>query len=54
MLHKEAVAEDTLELLKKLQQDDLLKDFWLAGGTALALQIGHRTSDTQHATGLIF
>ncbi len=45
MLHKEAVTEATLELLKKLQQDDMLKDFWLAGGTALALQIGHRTSD---------
>jgi len=23
----------------------MLKDFWLAGGTALALQAGHRTSD---------
>jgi hypothetical protein len=45
MLHKEAIAEDTLELLIKLQQDDMLKDFRLAGGTALALQIGHRTSD---------
>jgi hypothetical protein len=45
MLHKEAITEDTLELLIKLQQDDMLKDFRLAGGTALALQIGHRTSD---------
>ena len=45
MLHKEAIAEDALELLIKLQQDDMLKDFWLAGGTALALLIGHRISD---------
>lgn len=45
MLHKEAIEQDTLELLIKLQQDDILKNFSLAGGTALALQIGHRTSD---------
>lgn len=45
MLHKEAVEQSTLELLKTLQQDDMLKDFWLTGGTALALLIGHRTSD---------
>jgi len=45
MLHKEAIEQDTLELLIKLQQDDILKNFSLAGETALALQIGHRTSD---------
>lgn len=45
MLHKEAVEQSTLELLIRLQQDSILKDYWLAGGTALALQIGHRTSD---------
>ncbi len=45
MLHKEAIGKDTLELLKTLQKDNMLKDLRLAGGTALALQIGHRTSD---------
>lgn len=44
MLRKETVGEPTLELLKKLMQDDLLKDFFLVGGTALSLQIGHRIS----------
>lgn len=44
MLRKETVSDTTLELLKTLMQDDLLKDFFLVGGTALALQIGHRIS----------
>lgn len=44
MLHKETVSEATLELLKELMQDELLKDFFLVGGTALSLQIGHRIS----------
>jgi len=44
MLRKETVAEPTLELLKTLMNDQLLKDFFLVGGTALALQLGHRIS----------
>ena len=44
MLHKETVGPGTLELIKKLQTDPILDDFFLVGGTALALQIGHRTS----------
>lgn len=44
MLRKETVSESTLELLKILMQDELLGSFFLAGGTALALQIGHRIS----------
>lgn len=44
MLRKETVSEPTLELLKKLMEDEFLKDFFLVGGTALALQIGHRIS----------
>jgi len=44
MLHKEAVESDTLELLISLQEKEYLKGFRLVGGTALALQIGHRTS----------
>ncbi|MBR3897589.1 MAG: nucleotidyl transferase AbiEii/AbiGii toxin family protein [Bacteroidaceae bacterium] len=44
MLHKETVEPGTLELLKSLQSELELKDFNLVGGTALALQIGHRKS----------
>ena len=44
MLRKETVSEPTLELLKTLMKDDFFKDFFLVGGTALALQIGHRLS----------
>jgi len=44
MLHKEAVDAGTLGLLKALQEKEYLKGFCLVGGTALALQIGHRTS----------
>ena len=44
MLRKETVAADTLELLKRLMQDEYLADFFLVGGTALSLQIGHRVS----------
>ena len=42
--NKEIVLPETLDLLKKLQQDPRLTDFFLVGGTALALQIGHRLS----------
>jgi len=44
MLHKETVEKGTLALIKKLSGDEKLKDFVLVGGTALALQIGHRKS----------
>ncbi len=44
MLFKETIGKRTLELLRSLQQTEMCKDFHLAGGTALALQIGHRTS----------
>jgi hypothetical protein len=44
MLQKETVAPGTLELLKHLMGDTRLEDFILVGGTALALQIGHRKS----------
>ena len=44
MLHKETIAPATLELLKSLMNDDDLPDFRLVGGTALALQLGHRVS----------
>jgi len=44
MLRKETVNQSTLELLTTLMKDPLLEDFFLVGGTALALQIGHRLS----------
>jgi|GEM_PF-3259101 len=37
MLRKETVNESTLELLKNLMEEELLKGFFLVGGTALAL-----------------
>jgi len=44
MLHKETLATTTWELLKHLQTEQMLSGFRLVGGTALALQIGHRVS----------
>ena len=44
MLRKETVDPGTLELLKYLMSDERLSDFFLVGGTALSLQIGHRIS----------
>ncbi|GAB1405512.1 hypothetical protein MASR1M74_26930 [Lentimicrobium sp.] len=44
MLHKTTVDPATLELLRSLQQKTYLKGFYLAGGTALALRLGHRQS----------
>lgn len=44
MLHYETITSGTLELLRKLRALPLLKDTRLVGGTALALQLGHRKS----------
>lgn len=44
MLFKNTIQASALELLKKLQSCSALKPFHLAGGTSLALQIGHRKS----------
>lgn len=44
MLHTETVAVEVLELTKSLQKKDYLEDFFLVGGNALALQLGHRKS----------
>ena len=44
MLHFEAIEPRTLELLKRLQRLPILDDTRLVGGTALALQLGHRIS----------
>lgn len=45
MLRTETVAGKTLELLKELQETDILQSTRLVGGTALSLQIGHRISE---------
>jgi len=44
MLYKSTIEDSTLELLNKLMNDKVLNDFVLVGGTALALQLGHRIS----------
>lgn len=44
MLHYNTITAETLELLKKLQAVPAFSELRLAGGTALALQIGHRNS----------
>jgi predicted nucleotidyltransferase component of viral defense system len=44
MLQKEAVASEMITMIKELQDNSLFKDHVLAGGTALTLQLGHRTS----------
>lgn len=44
MLHKETVSKEMWELLQKLMKDEILKDYILVGGTALALRLGHRLS----------
>lgn len=38
------IHKDTFSLIQDLQSQEFLKDFYLVGGTALALQIGHRNS----------
>ncbi len=44
MLHYNTITAETLELLKKLQAVPEFSELRLVGGTALALQIGHRNS----------
>lgn len=44
MLSYSTVESYTLELLKALMQEELFSSLRLVGGTALALQYGHRQS----------
>src|SRR5437899_3053827 len=46
MLHKnpELISAKTFNLIQELQSLPYLKDFYLVGGTALTLQMGHRNS----------
>lgn len=43
-MHKKAITKNTQSVLDKLKESGIVKDFYLAGGTALALQFGHRES----------
>lgn len=44
MLQTQTVVPELLELLKRIMEEPLFKNFNLVGGTALSLQIGHRNS----------
>ncbi len=44
MLQTQTVVPELMELLKKIMSEKLFSNFNLVGGTALALQIGHRNS----------
>ena len=44
MLHEGCVSKRLLNLLRELQGDQTLNGFFLVGGTALALLLGHRKS----------
>lgn len=44
MLQKSTVTATTLELLNRIMSDEFFSEFMLVGGTALALQLGHRKS----------
>lgn len=46
MLHKNptVILPETLQLLEQIQEDEVFRDFFLVGGTALALHMGHRLS----------
>lgn len=44
MFHLQTLAPETLGLIQALQAEPALRSFALVGGTALALQLGHRQS----------
>lgn len=43
-MHKEAISEKTKRVLEKIAGSGIGDKFYLAGGTTLALQLGHRES----------
>lgn len=53
MLSFQTVLPDTLELLKRLMREPLFSSLRLVGGTALALQYGHRRSIDLDMFGLL-
>ena len=44
MLHTKILAAGTLRVLRRLMEDPSMAPFYLVGGTALALRLGHRLS----------
>ena len=44
ILHLDILPEEQLRLFEKLSSLNFINDFYLAGGTCLTLQIGHRQS----------
>jgi predicted nucleotidyltransferase component of viral defense system len=44
MLHYKSISTELLELLTRLMNEEEFEEFILVGGTALALQLGHRIS----------
>lgn len=53
MLHYEAIEPKTLELLNSLMKEEAFHPLRLVGGTALALQLGHRLSVDLDLFGII-
>src|SRR5574343_290050 len=43
-MHPETINEKTKSVMEKIEKLDFVADFYLAGGTALAIQLGHRES----------
>jgi hypothetical protein len=43
-LKRDGISDDLWDALKKIQSNDIFNDFYLVGGTAFSLQIGHRLS----------
>lgn len=43
-MHTETLAPETRRVLETVAKEPRIDDFYLAGGTALALQVGHRES----------
>jgi predicted nucleotidyltransferase component of viral defense system len=45
MLQKKSVRKPLWDLLRDLQKSNVFENYFLVGGTALSLQLGHRVSD---------
>lgn len=45
LMYKNVLLQNTSKILRKLKKTVFIKNFYLSGGTALALQIGHRESE---------
>ncbi|MBU1127345.1 nucleotidyl transferase AbiEii/AbiGii toxin family protein [Patescibacteria group bacterium] len=44
-MHSKTLPKTTAKLLNKIRGAEFLKNFYLSGGTALSLQLGHRESE---------